>query len=341
MPALTLAELQAHLGGIAQGNLETSVVGAASLESAGPEHLSFIVSRKYLPLAQASQAGILIVPEGLQTALDTTCLVVPNPHASFAQALALLHPEPRLPMGIHPSAVVAVDAYLGNNVSVGPGAVIGPGVRIGDDCSIGAHCYIGDAVTLGSGCLLHPRVTIQHGCQVGDRVVLQPGCVIGADGFGLAWEGDHWSKVPQVGRVIIGNDVEVGANTTVDRGALDDTVLEDGVKLDNLIQIAHNCRIGRHTAIAGCVGIAGSTHIGAYCQIGGAAMIIGHLNICDRVTVSAGSFVAKDIKTPGVYTSVQPLMAHDDWKKNAAHLRHLDALSKRLRALEKSLKDKE
>ncbi|MCP5277060.1 MAG: UDP-3-O-(3-hydroxymyristoyl)glucosamine N-acyltransferase [Thiobacillus sp.] len=345
MAALTLAELQAQLGGTVRGDPETSVVGAASLENARRDQLSFIVSQKYLTLAQASAAGILIVPDGLADALDGACLVVPNPHAAFARALNLLHPEPSLPPGIHPSASVAPDAILGKGVRVGPAAVIASGAVVGAGSSIGAQAYVGPHTRLGEHCLLQPRATVQHGCQIGDRAVLQPGCVIGGDGFGLAWEkdekGGHWSKVPQVGRVVIGHDVEVGANTTIDRGALDDTVIEDGAKLDNLIQIAHNCRIGRHTAIAACVGIAGSTRIGAYCQIGGAAMIIGHIEICDRVTVSAGSFVAKDIRTPGVYTSVQPLMAHDDWKRNAAHLRHLDHLSRRIRALEKSLKDKE
>ena len=344
MPALTLAELQAQLGGTVRGDPDKSVVGAASLENARGDQLSFIVSQKYLAQAQASAAGVLIVPEGLADALDVACLVVPNPHAAFARALNLLYPEPSLPPGIHPSASVAPDAILGDGVRVGPAAVIASGAVVGAGSSIGAQAYGGPHARLGEHCLSHPRATVQHGCQVGDRVVLQPGCVIGGDGFGLAWEkdehGEHWSKVPQVGRVIIGHDVEVGANTTIDRGALDDTVIEDGAKLDNLIQIAHNCRIGRHTAIAACVGIAGSTRIGAYCQIGGAAMIIGHLEICDRVTVSAGSFVAKDIRTPGVYTSVQPLMPHEDWKRNAAHLRHLDSLSKRIRALEKLLKDK-
>lgn len=339
MPALTLAQLQALLGGTIRGNPDKTITGAASLESAGQAHLSFIVSAKYLAQAQASAAGILIVPENLAASLPGDCLAVANPHAAFARALAMLHPEPRQAIGIHPAAVVSPEAEIGDGVSIGPGAVVSAGAFIGAGSTIGAQAYIGPHARLGTNCLLHPQVTVQHGCRLGDRVVLQPGCVIGADGFGLAWEGDHWSKVPQVGRVIIGNDVEVGANTTIDRGALDDTVIEDGVKLDNLIQIAHNCRIGRHTAIAGCVGIAGSTRIGAYCQIGGAAMIIGHLDICDRVTVSAGSFVAKDIKTPGIYTSVQPLMTHDDWKKNAAHLRHLDRLSLRIKALEKLLED--
>lgn len=339
MPALTLAELQAHLGGAIRGNPKKAITGAASLESAGPSQLSFIVSPKYLPQAQASAAGMLIVPESLVESLQTDCLAVANPHAAFARALDLLHPEPRQALGIHPSATVSSNAKLGEGVSIGPGAVVSEGAIIGTDSIIGAHSYIGPNVRIGNACLLHPHVTVQHGCQIGNRVVLQPGCIIGGDGFGLAWEGDHWSKVPQVGRVVLGNDVEVGANTTIDRGALDDTVIEDGAKLDNLIQVAHNCRIGRHTAIAACVGIAGSTRIGAYCQIGGAAMIIGHLEICDRVTISAGSFVAKDIKTPGVYTSVQPLMAHEDWKRNAAHLRHLDSLSQRIKVLEKLLKD--
>lgn len=340
MPALTLADLQAHLGGSIQGNPDKSVVGAASLESAHPNQLSFIANPKYLIQAQASQAGIFIVPEGLGESLDAACLVVANPPACFAKALALLHPEPRQQAGIHPSAIVAPDAEVGTGVSIGPGAVVAAGAVIGSGTVVGAQCYVGSSAHLGEDCLLHARATVQHGCRLGRRVVLQSGCIIGGDGFGLAWEGDHWSKIPQVGRVIIGDDVEVGANTTIDRGALDDTVLEDGVKLDNQIQIAHNCRIGRHTAIAACVGIAGSTRIGAYCQIGGAAMIIGHLDICDKVTVSAGTFVAKDIKTPGVYTSVQPLMPHEDWKRNAAHLRHLDSLSRRVRALEKSLKEK-
>jgi UDP-3-O-[3-hydroxymyristoyl] glucosamine N-acyltransferase len=240
---------------------------------------------------------------------------------------------------VHPSAIVAADAKIGPDVHFGPGVVIGAGASIGARCRIGPLSVIGPGAELGEDCLLHPRVVVEHGCVIGKRVILHPGAVIGADGFGLAWREDGWVKVPQAGRAILEDDVEVGANTCIDRGALDDTVIETGAKLDNLIQIAHNCRVGRHTAIAACVGIAGSTRIGAYCQIGGAAMIIGHLNICDRVTVSAGTFVAKDIREPGVYTSVQPLMKHEDWKHNAAHLRHLDALVKRVKSLEAKLKE--
>lgn len=345
MPVLTLAELQAHLGGSIKGDATVLLRGAASLEQAGPDQIGFLVSAKYLSQARASRAGALIVPETLEDILPQPRLLVGNPHAAFARAAALLHPEPEPPPGIDSSAVVAEDAEIDRGARIGPGVVIGADARIGARSIVHAGCVIGPGARIGADCLLHPRVTVQHGCVIGDRVILHPGCVIGGDGFGLAWEkdseGGHWSKVPQVGRAILEDDVEVGANTTIDRGALDDTVIERGAKLDNLIQIAHNCRVGRHTAIAACVGIAGSTRIGAFCQIGGAAMIIGHLEICDRVTVSAGTFVAKDIREPGTYTSVQPQMRHADWLKNVAHLRHLDKLAERVKTLEKLLKKDE
>jgi len=339
MPALTLAELQSHLGGTIRGDGETRIEGVASLEHAKPHQLGFLLSPKYLVQARASLAGALIVPDKLDAEFPQPCLALANPHAGFARAVALLQPEPLLDAGIHPGAVVAEDASIGPDVRIGPGAVIGARAKIGARCHIGALSFIGPDAELGEDCVLHARVVVQHGCVLGERVILHPGVVIGADGFGLAWQGDGWLKVPQAGRVILEDDVEVGANTCIDRGALDDTVIEAGVKLDNLIQIAHNCRIGRHTAIAACAGIAGSTTIGAYCQIGGAAMIIGHINICDRVTVSAGTFVTKDIREAGVYTSVQPLMKHEDWKHNAAHLRHLDALVRRVKSLEEKLKE--
>jgi UDP-3-O-[3-hydroxymyristoyl] glucosamine N-acyltransferase len=338
MPALTLAELQAVLGGKIQGDEQIRLDSVASLAHANSHQLGFLVSAKYLAQARSSHAGALIVPESLADDLAQPCLALTNPHAGFARAAALLQPEPQLQTGIHPTAVVAEDAIIGADVRIGPGAVVGSKAKIGPRCQLGPLSVIGPNAELGEDCLLHARVVVQHGCLLGNRVILHPGVVIGADGFGLAWQGDSWLKVPQTGRAILEDDVEVGANTCIDRGALDDTVIETGAKLDNLIQIAHNCRIGRHTAIAACAGIAGSTQIGAYCQIGGAAMIIGHVHICDRVTVSAGTFVAKNIREPGVYTSVQPLMKHEDWKHNAAHLRHLDALVKRVKSLEEKLK---
>ncbi len=341
MPSLTLADLQTHLGGTIRGNADVSLHGAASLEQAGAGQLGYLLNRKFIEQARASSASALIVPASLESSLSNTlpqsCLAVDNPHAGFARALALLYPESLSPPGIHPAATVAADCVIDATAHVGPGCVVESGARIGARSVIGPNCVIGAGVQLGEDCRLHAQVTVQQGCVIGKRVVLHPGCVIGSDGFGLAWEGDGWLKVPQVGRAILGDDVEVGANTSIDRGALDDTVIEDGVKLDNLIQIAHNCRIGRHTAIAACVGIAGSTRIGAYCQIGGAAMIIGHLDVADRVTISAGTFVAKDIKEAGTYTSVQPLMRHVDWLRNASHLRHLDDLAQRIKSLEKQL----
>jgi UDP-3-O-[3-hydroxymyristoyl] glucosamine N-acyltransferase len=343
MPVLTLADLQARLGGTLRGDPTVAVSGVASLDKAGSHQLGFILGAKYAAQARASKAGALIVPESLAEPLPQACLAVANPHAAFARAAALLHPEPGLPAGIHPSACVADDAVIGPDVRIGPGVVVGAGASIGARSVIHALGVIGPGARLGEDCLLHPRVTIGHGCVVGDRAILHAGCVIGADGFGLAWEGNaeggRWLKVPQVGRAILGDDVEIGANTCIDRGALDDTVIEDGVKLDNLIHIAHNCRVGRHTAMAACVGMAGSSSIGAYCQISGAAMISGHLSIGDRVTVSGGSLVAKNIRAPGVYTSVMPLMQHEDWLRNAAHLRHLDALAGRVKELEKRIKD--
>jgi UDP-3-O-[3-hydroxymyristoyl] glucosamine N-acyltransferase len=344
MPSLTLADLQASLGGTVRGDARVLLNGAASLERARAGHLGFLLNRKFLEQARASGASALIVPESLTEPLPQPCLAVANPHSAFARALALLHPEPLPAPGIHSAACVASDCLVDTTASIGPGCVIETGARIGARSRIGPHCVIGVGAIVGEDCRLHSHVTVQHGSVIGNRVVLHPGCVIGSDGFGLAWEkdpaGDHWFKVPQVGRVLLGDDVEVGANTTIDRGALDDTVIEDGVKLDNLIQIAHNCRIGRHTAIAACVGIAGSTQIGAWCQIGGAAMIIGHLEIADRVTVSAGTFVAKDIREAGTYTSVQPLMRHADWLRNASHLRHLDDLAERIKELEKQIAGK-
>ncbi len=338
MPEYSLGELQAHLGIPLQGAPDLLIGGVASLSSAGERHLSFVVSPRYAAQAHQSRAGALIIPPSMANDADRPCLIAENPMLSFALAAGLLHPEPGHPAGIHPTAVLHPAAALAEDVHVGPGAVIEANAQIGAGSRIGAHCYIGDGVRIGSACLLHPRSTVMHGCIMGDRVILHPGCVIGADGFGNAWAEDHWVKIPQVGRVVVGSDVEIGANTTVDRGALDDTVIEDGARLDNLIQIAHNCHIGRNTAIAACTGIAGSTRIGANCQIGGAAMIIGHLDITDGVHISAGTFVAKDIRRPGAYTSTQPLMAHEDWKRNAAHLRHLDALVARVKTLEKLLK---
>jgi len=341
MPRYTLSQLQAILGGEIISHGEQTLDDVAALDKAGQTDLSFVVSEKYLQAANESGAGALIVPPQLVGQLNRPLLAIANPHLAFARAAALFHPEPAPRPGIQPSATVDPSAEIGAGVEIGPQAVIGAHCQIGPGCRIGAGCVIGENVAIGRDCRLYPHVTIYPGCQLGDRVSLHSGCVIGSDGFGLAWAKTHWFKVPQVGRVVIGDDVEIGANTTVDRGALDDTVIGDGVKIDNLVQIAHNCSVGEHTAIAGCAGIAGSTKIGRRCLIGGAAMILGHIEIGDGVTVSGASFIGKSIKTPGVYTSTQPQMPHDEWLKNAAQLRHLAAMRERIRALEKLLSDKE
>lgn len=313
----------------------------ASLNRADRNHLSFVVGDKHLKAAAESGAGALIASPQLIGKLSQPLLAVANPHAAFAHAAALFHPEPVLQPGIHPSAVVDPTAWIDAGAEIGANAVIGAGSRIGSGSRVGPGCVIGENVSLGQDCRLFPNVTLYSKSQIGDRVILHAGCVIGSDGFGLAWAGTQWFKVPQVGRVIIGDDVEIGANTTIDRGALDDTVIGNGAKIDNLVQIAHNCLVGEHTAIAGCAGIAGSTKIGSRCLIGGAAMILGHIEIGDGVTVSGASFIGKSIKTPGVYTSTQPQMPHDEWLKNAAQLRHLSDMRDRIRALEKKLSDKD
>lgn len=337
----TLCQLQAILGGEVRGNGDRILNGVAALGEATPEQLSFVVGGKHVEAAAASAAGGLIAAPAVAERLERDLLVVANPHAAFARAVALFHPEPPACPGIHPAAEVDAGALVAADAEVAAQAVIGAGSRIGAGTRIGPGCVIGNGVEIGAGCRLYGNVTVYPGCRIGDRVTLHAGCVIGSDGFGLAWEGDAWVKVPQVGRVVIGNDVEIGANTTIDRGALTDTVVEDGVKIDNLVQIAHNCHIGAHTAIAGCAGLAGSTRIGRRCLIGGAAMILGHIDICDGVTVSGASFIGKSIKTPGVYTSTQPHMPHDEWLRNAAQLRHLADLRERIRTLEKKLQDKD
>jgi UDP-3-O-[3-hydroxymyristoyl] glucosamine N-acyltransferase len=337
----SLSHLQAVLGGEIRGDGSRMLDDVGALDNAGPNQISFVVSAKHLASALASKAGALIVAPALAEKLPGDCLITDQPHAVFARAAALFHPEPPLRAGIHPSAQVDPGADIAQDAEIGPHAVVGSGAVIGSGTRIGPNCSIGDRAVIGRNCRLFANVAVYAECVIGDRTTLHSGCVIGADGFGLAWESGRWQKVPQIGRVILGADVEIGANTTIDRGALIDTVIEDGVKIDNLVQIGHHCHIGAHTAIAGCVGIAGSTRIGERCLIGGAAMIIGHLDICAGVTVSSGTFIGKSIGRPGVYTSTQLQMPHEDWLKNAAQLRHLADMRDRIRALEKRLIDKE
>jgi UDP-3-O-[3-hydroxymyristoyl] glucosamine N-acyltransferase len=306
---LTLGEIASRLGGRVAGDAATVVRQVGSLDGAASGQITFLSnSKSKAKLARTRASAVILAPEN-EKLTKLPRIVADNPYAYFARVSQLFNPVTLQPPGVHASAVVAKTARLGENVSIGPG------------------CVVGDEVTIGEGSCLYPRVVIYPRCSLGKRVVVHAGAVIGADGFGIAREGGreagHWVKIPQVGGVRIGDDVEIGANTTIDRGALDDTVIEEGVKLDNQVQVAHNVRIGAHSAIAGCVGIAGSADIGAHCTIGGAAMIHGHIRIVDHVHVSAGTLISRSLLKPGVYTGIYPFDEHDSWKQGAARLRRL------------------
>jgi UDP-3-O-[3-hydroxymyristoyl] glucosamine N-acyltransferase len=266
-----------------------------------------------------------------------SALVVSNPYLGYARVAALLAPEQPVPAGIHPSAYVSDRATVDASACIGPQAVVENQASVGARSHIGPGCVIDRGATIGDDCTLKANVTICHHVRIGDRALLHPGVVIGADGFGIANNAGVWVKVPQLGAVVIADDVEIGANTTIDRGALGDTVIEEGVKLDNLIQIGHNVRIGAHTAIAAGVAIGGSATIGKRCTIGGAASVAGHLELADDVHLTATSAVSKSISEPGLYSSGMPIQDNRTWRKNIVRLRQLDEMAKRLKDLEKKL----
>jgi UDP-3-O-[3-hydroxymyristoyl] glucosamine N-acyltransferase len=337
MAALTLSGIAEKLGGTVLGDGATKVRQVATLERAAPDTISFLANERYLGHLKSTRAGAVIVGEAFSSAVDLPRIVAANPYAYFARVSALLNPGPPATAGRHPDAVIDPGAEVAPSASIGPGVVVEAGARIGESSVIGAGCYIGAGSEIGRRCRLHPHVTVYRGCVIGDDALIHSGAVIGADGFGIAMDEGRWLKVPQIGGVRIGRDVEIGANTTIDRGAIEDTVIGDGVKLDNQIQVAHNVEIGAHTAIAACVGIAGSSRIGAYCRIGGASGIAGHLTITDHVEISAHTLVTKSITEPGTYTGAYPFEPNRDWRRNAASLRRLGELVDRVRALEKAL----
>jgi UDP-3-O-[3-hydroxymyristoyl] glucosamine N-acyltransferase len=335
--SMNLGEIVRRLGGELSGDAGITIRQVATLEKATPDTIAFLANERYLGQLKATRAGAVIVGQQLREQLDMPRIVTANPYAYFARVSALFNPLPENVAGIHPAAVVHPQAIVEAGVYVGPGAVIEAGARVGKGSSIGAGTCIGAGVELGEGSMLYPNVTVYHGCKLGKRVFIHAGAVIGADGFGIAMDEGRWLKVPQIGRVVIGDDVEIGANTTIDRGAIDDTVIEDGVKLDNQIQVGHNVRIGAHTAIAACVGIAGSSRIGRLCRIGGASGIAGHLTIADNVEISAHTLVTKSITEAGTYTGAYPFESNRDWRRNAASLRNLGELTARVRAMEQEL----
>jgi UDP-3-O-[3-hydroxymyristoyl] glucosamine N-acyltransferase len=329
-----LGDIVKRLGGELIGDADVCIHQVAPLESARSTDITFLAQSRFLPQLNQTQAGAVILGPEARDASRLPRIISANPYAYFARVSAFLNPPAVVEPGIHESAVVDKSARVAGSASIGACAVIGKHAQVADHASVGPGCFIGEAASIGAGSRLHANVTVYHDCRIGARCIVHAGAVIGADGFGIAKEGGVWKKIPQIGRALIGDDVEIGANTTIDRGALDDTVIEDGVKLDNQIQIAHNVRVGANTAIAACVGIAGSAKIGRNCALGGASMIVGHITVADHVTISAGTFIMKSIDEPGTYTGVYPFSSHRDWLKNAAHLRQLDDLAKRVRELE-------
>jgi len=319
---LSLGSIVAALGGELHGDASLQVRRLAPLDSAGPDDLSFLSNPRYKPQLASSRAACVIVSPAVRDEAIARggCIVTDEPYLYFAKVTQLWkqrrvrRDEPL----VHPTAYIHPEANVDSTARIGPFCVLERGARI------------------GAGTVLKAHVTVYEDCVIGQRCLLHAGVVVGADGFGFAQAAGEWVKIEQLGAVRIGDDVEVGANTCIDRGALDDTVIEEGVKLDNLIQIGHNCRIGRHTAIAGCAGLAGSTVVGEKCTIGGAAMLLGHLTLADGVHISAGTLVARSILKPGLYTGIFPIDDNAAWEKNAATLRQLYRLRERIKALEQS-----
>ncbi len=322
---MTIADIVARLGGECVGNAELPIDRIATLEAATPSAIGFLANPRYRAQLATTRAGCVIVAPALrdEAAARGVAIVTPDPYLYYARLSQwwVQRIRPAAPAGVHPSAVVDAGAVIDGSASIGPLAWIGPGARIGAHTRIGA------------------RVVIADGCHIGERCIVHPGAVIGADGFGFAptgpEDGSRWEKIEQLGGVRIGNDVEIGANTCIDRGALGDTLIEDGVKLDNLVQIGHNVRVGAHTAMAGCVGVAGSARIGAHCTLGGGAIVLGHLELADHVHISAATTITRSILEAGHYSGMFPFDDNAAWEKNAAKLRQLHALRDRLRALEK------
>jgi len=328
-----LAEL---IGAEFKGDGDCLINRVEALDSATSGAISFLTGSKYRSELQNTAASAVILKKDDSESCSVNCLIVDNPYLGYAKIAQVLYPDPDR-RGVAPSAVVAESAVIDDSCYVGPNAVIGEKTVLEAGVEIGAGCVVGDNVEIAKDSKIHANATIYDRSILGERVILYSGAVIGSDGFGLAPDGDKWIKIPQIGRVILGNDVEVGANTTIDRGAIEDTVIFDGVKLDNQIQIGHNVRIGENTAIAGCVGIAGSTEIGKNCTIGGATVINGHLKVADNVHITGRSMVTKSVREAGVYSSGTPLQTNRDWHKSAIRFKQLDEMAKRLKKAEKEI----
>jgi UDP-3-O-[3-hydroxymyristoyl] glucosamine N-acyltransferase len=339
-----LGQLVERLGGQLIGDENIEISGIAPLDDATASHITFLSNPKLRARAAQTGAAALILSAADDAVVAAEYkgarILTKNPYAWFARAAQFFAAQNAIvpAPGIHPTACVDSSAQVAASAHIGPHVVIEGGATVGEGCVVDAGCYIGRNAHLGAETHFHARVTFHASCRIGCRGIIHSGAVIGADGFGFANESGVWIKIPQTGGVIIGDDVEIGANTTIDRGALADTVIEDGVKLDNQIQIGHNCHIGAHTAMAGCVGVAGSAKIGKYCTFGGAAMILGHLTIADRVHISSGSLVSRSISEPGQYTGFYPLSKNAEWEKSAVIVRNLASMREKIRELEKTVK---
>lgn len=334
---MKLGQLAEFLGATLSGPAELDITGLATLHEAGPGQLSFLANPQYRKFLPESKAAAVLLKAADAEGFAGHALIVADPYLAYARVSHLFDPKPRAVAGVHPSAVVAADAQVDASASIGACAVIESGVQIGPGVTIGAHCFIGARSVIGEGGWLAPRVTLYHDVHIGKRVVIQSGAVLGGEGFGFANEKGVWQKIAQIGGVSIGDDVEIGVNTAIDRGALADTRIGNGVKLDNQIQIAHNVQVGDHTAMAACVGISGSTKIGKHCTIAGGVGMVGHIDVCDGVFVSGMTMVTRSITEPGAYSSGTAMQPQGEWRKSAARIRQLDEMAKRLQQVEKRL----
>lgn len=333
----SLAELAARLGAELRGDGRSVLRRVDTLARADGESLGFYADKRYRPDLARTRAGAVILAEQDLPHCPVAALVSRNPYLAYAHAARLLNPQPMPAGGQHPSAVVAPGARVHSSAWVGPTTVVEDDVEIGARVFVGPGCIVGAGCRIAEDSRLVARVTLCDGTQIGRRVLIHPGAVIGREGFGFAKDGDRWVRIPQLGRVRIGDDVEIGANTTIDRGALEDTVISDGVKLDNLIQVGHNCHIGENTAMAACSGISGSTSVGRNCTIAGAVGMAGHLRIGDNVHFTGMAMVTRSVDQPGLYSSGIPAMPNAEWRRNAVRFRHLDELARRLGCLEDAL----
>jgi UDP-3-O-[3-hydroxymyristoyl] glucosamine N-acyltransferase len=335
--SLTLGELAVRFGCELRGDPAILIDRVATLAGAASGALAFLANPQYRKQLESTRASVVVMNAADAAASTVPALIHRDPYATFARIAALLYPEPSLIPGIHASAVIDPSARIDPSASIGPMAVIGAGVHIAARVQIGAGCIVGEGVSIGADTRLSARVTLLRRVLIGERCIVHPGAVIGADGFGFARERSGYTKVPQIGAVRIGNDVEIGANTTIDRGAIEDTQIEDGVKLDNQIQVGHNARIGAHTVIAGCTGISGSTHIGERCMIGGNSAVAGHLEICADTVISGSSNVTRSIAKPDIYSSTLTVEPARVWRRLAARFKRLDSEAARLARLERAV----